>query len=135
MNLGSFLPIAAFCINVRIGLLCLKQKINRHPPAGDTPSPWESPPAVFWARCTCTDTSHWPVGRHIWEVLVYLHPLCSRLSRHRLPGPMPSGPLICDALGAIFDEVVLKAVPIYASGQSNDLCLAPQTEGKIERWH
>ena len=32
-SLGSFLPIAALCINVRIGLLCLKQKINRHPPA------------------------------------------------------------------------------------------------------
>ena len=32
-SMGSFLPIAALCINVGIGLLCLKQKINRHPPA------------------------------------------------------------------------------------------------------
>ena len=39
-------------------------------------------------------------------------PLCSRLSRHRLPDARPSGPLICDALGALFDEVILKVVPI-----------------------
>ena len=83
-----------------------------YPPAGDTPSPWKSPPAVLRERCACTYTSHWPVGRHIWEVLVYPHPLCSRLSRHSLPGVSASGPLLCDALGAIFDEVVLKAVLI-----------------------
>ena len=34
------------------------------------------------------------------------------LSQQSLPGASPVGPLICDTSGALFDEVVLKAVPI-----------------------
>ena len=33
-------------------------------------------------------------------------------NREGEPGASLSGPLICDALGALLDEVVLKAVPI-----------------------